>query len=345
MKKAMVLALIGLIVGTGYAQAPQRPRLLNRGLNRPSASRPCGMSAGEYKFMQSNPTGTNEFGRTWKVQCEYEKFMKENPDGKNKFGKTFDEQRNYEAEFDIKSFLGFEFGEHCSKYMSTCKVGSEGDYCMSYPVRLDRQFRLFERVLLESTQKRRLAAISFAQDVNDVSYECLSNEVDKLVALFEKQYKVELKQCKDRLYSFQFKNEHVDIDICLYWIREKCSGGINLKIRKEHIFSSDKEQHIKDKEQRIKEKENASKSFDIPAEDGLDLMNATTPNIATNTTQNIRGGSLGARRRLRQAQAEVEKAQCEAEREEKRKKLEAIQEELKRYREAKAVEKASAEFD
>jgi len=103
MKKAMALALIGLIVGTGYAQALQRANLLNRGLNRPLSA--------EAKFKRENPTGTNEFGRTWKDQCAYEKFMKEHPNGKSEFGKTFDEQYQHEAEFDIKSFLGLVFGE------------------------------------------------------------------------------------------------------------------------------------------------------------------------------------------------------------------------------------------
>jgi len=91
-----VIMLMVAIVFASFcrAQAHQRPSLLNRGLNRNRLAR---TSSGEEKFKQNYPAGTNEYGRTWSVQCEYEKFMSENPSGTNRFEMTFDEHRRFFA--------------------------------------------------------------------------------------------------------------------------------------------------------------------------------------------------------------------------------------------------------
>jgi len=89
MRNVIMLMAVVIVANVGIAQSPQRPR--PGGLRRP-------VSAEEQKFRKNYPAGTNEFGRTWAVQCEYEKFIKENPSGRNTFGRSFDEQRKYEAD-------------------------------------------------------------------------------------------------------------------------------------------------------------------------------------------------------------------------------------------------------
>jgi len=90
MRNVIVVMLAAIVANMCFAQAPQRTGPLNRlRLNRNRV-------AEEEKFRQTYPSGTNEFGRTWTVQCEYEAFMKENPSGKDPFGMTFEEQQQFQ---------------------------------------------------------------------------------------------------------------------------------------------------------------------------------------------------------------------------------------------------------
>ena len=61
--------------------------------------------------MPRSSCSTNEFGRTFAEQREYDAFLSKNPSGKNRFGRTFEEDKVFTSSIAIPTFLGFTFGE------------------------------------------------------------------------------------------------------------------------------------------------------------------------------------------------------------------------------------------
>jgi len=238
MKKLMIVTVVLAMVGVGYARqaTPPRTALLNRGLNRirPASALPPEISAEKAKFWQENPTGTNEFGRTWKVQCAYEKFMKENPDGKNKFGKTFDVQWQYEQAFVLGSFLEFKFGEHCSKYTNECNPGESkpGILCRHFNnVKLSKPYKIFQTTTLRATSQYRLFGVWLSN--NEVcSYDIATNVVVELVASLEKQYMISI--LKDDQVTgglrYVFRNDTVVIEVRANKIGKSSKGDVSVRV-------------------------------------------------------------------------------------------------------------------
>lgn len=243
-------------------------------------------------------------------------FFEKHPTGTNEFNRTFEQQLKYEENCDLKEFLGFGLGE---------KHDGRTD------VKLAKPFRSMVDVNLGLTVKGRIARVSVGRKTVDISDASLSNEVDKIVSLLSRHYKVSFSENRPRWYGGTkedkwFFNEHIALRVSKRYDAQCGTGEIWLMAEKKSLFKDDVDAVAMEKAREIEKK---CKKYDIPADEGVSLLSSSVPLVQTIENTNTREEE-------RRAQAEQEKAQREAELAEKRQQLLAIQEELLRARLVKA---------
>ena len=294
------------------------------------------------EFKEKYPEGTNEFGRTFEQETNFRtqertrtlwraRFLQENPSGKNRFQRSADEEYEFEEAFDLDTFLGFELGK---------------DIGETKTVKLAKPYRLFDLANLQTTAKGRLYKITLEKSFKDASFASLSNEIQKLVANIESAYKIPMSRARgwDSMlgyYSFGFfngrrgllgggPNPRVAFEVSGNYDLETGFGSIRMGVCKPKMYDADREQS---EAERRAELESKQRDVSLPDDAGAELLTSKVANFSVTSADDQKA----AREAERQAQAEREKAQREAERTEQRQQLLAIQEELKRVREAKAL--------
>lgn len=288
--KTTMLIVMSLMVVEVFGQGLPRPGLLGGSLRARRIQR--SQEASEQLFRERYPTGTNEFNRTFEQQSEYEK------------------------SFELNDFLGFGLG---SKHEGRTEV------------KLARPFRGMVDVGLGLTVKGRIARVSVSRETVDISNASLSNEVDKIASLLSRHYKVSFSGNRPGWYGGTnedkwFFNEHIVLRVSKRYDAQRGTGEVWVMAEKRSLFKDDEEAMAAEKAREIEKK---CKKYDIPADEGEELLSSSTPLVQPPETQ-------CAQEAARRAQAEQERAQREAERAEQRQQLLAIQEELRRVRLAKA---------
>lgn len=289
-----------------------------------------------------HPEGTNEFCRTFEQETNFRtrertrtlwraRFLQENPSGKNRFQRSSDEEYEYEEAFDLDTFLGFELGK---------------DIGETKTVKLAKPYRLFDLANLQTTAKGRLYKITLEKSFKDASFASLSNEIQKLVANIESAYKVPMSRARgwDSMlgyYSFGFFNGRRGLlgggpnprgafEVSGNYDLETGFGSIRMGVCKPKMYDADREQS---EAERRAELESKQRDVSLPDDAGAELLTSKVANVSVTSADDQKA----AREAERQAQAEREKAQRVAKRAEQRQQLLAIQEELKRVREAKVL--------
>ena len=288
--KKIIFIVLSLMVVEVFGQGLSRPGLLGGSLRARRIQR--SQEASEQLFRERYPSGTNEFNRTFEQQSEYEK------------------------SFELSDFLGFEFG---SKYEGRTEV------------KLIKPFRGMVDVELGLTVKGRIARVGVSRKTVDISNASLSNEVDKIVSLLSRHYKVSFSVNSPSWYLGSnedkwFFNEHIAFRVSKRYDAQRGTGEVRVMAEKGALFKDDEEAMAAEKAREIEKK---CKKYDIPADEGEELLSSPTLLVQSPETQ-------CAQEAARRAQAEQERAQREAERTEQRQQLLAIQEELRRVRLAKA---------
>ena len=288
--KMTMLILMSLMVVEVFGQGLSRPGLIGGSLRARRIQR--SHEASEQLFRERYPSGTNEFNRTFEQQSEYEK------------------------SFELSDFLGFGFG---SKHEGRTEV------------KLIKPFRGMVDVVLGLTVKGRIARVNVSRKTEDISNASLSNEVDKIVSLLSRHYKVSFSGNSPSWYlgtneDKWFFNEHIAFRVSKRYDAQRGTGEVWVMVEKRALFKDDEEAMAAEKAREIEKK---CKKYDIPADEGEELLSSPTPLVQPPENQ-------CAQEAARRAQAEQERAQREAERTEQRQQLLAIQEELKRVRLAKA---------
>lgn len=293
------------------------------------------------EFKEKYPEGTNEFGRTFEQEKNFRtqersrtlwrtRFLHENPSGKNRFQRSSDEEYEFEETFDIDTFLGFELGK---------------DIGNAKTVKLAKPYRLFDWVNLSATAKGRLYKITLEKGFKNASFASLSNEIQKLVANIEKTYKTPMTKTGgsgSMLSSYLFGYFHgrrllgvgpypkVAFEVSGNYDLETGFGTIRMGVCKPKMYDADREQSEAERRAKL---EAGQRDVSLPDDAGAELLTSRVSNVSETSADDHEVARVAER----QAQAEQEKAQREAERAEQRQQLLAIQEELKRVREAKAL--------
>ena len=203
------------------------------------------------------------------------------PSGTNKFGRTFEQQVDFEKNFDVKTFLGFEFGKQ---------------YSGAGIVTLNRPYRLFDKVELQKTVLGRLSGLRLEKEVADVTKESLSNELRKVVAHLESVYQIPLMEGRwyDRnLGNYSFNSPIVAFGVYGTYSDLNGTGSICLWLSKHCLYTEDQKAREVELQKVMSEK---GKSINIPDGEGADLLTAVEPKVtppSTNDTGTIRSpGSL-----------------------------------------------------
>jgi len=199
-----VIMLMVAIILSYYcqAQAPQRPNHLNSGLNRNS---PIRVAAEEEKFNQDNPSGTNEFNR------------------------TFCQQVSYNKAFAPKHFLGFEFGKKYESYGQNLKLA--------------KPFRMFDTITLYHSDLDSLSLVKLRKDIENVSLESAIAEVDKVANLLRRKYQIEFCHWKGD-GSYHFDNDYSEITISCFTYNGRATG-LFLSIRNKAVEKRDYDEKLK----------------------------------------------------------------------------------------------------
>lgn len=150
MKKMVVLALAGIIVGAGHARTVK-----------------------EANFMRENPSGTNEFNR------------------------TFSQQESYNQTFAPKHFLGFEFGKRYENYSERLKL--------AHP------FRLFDTIELYSSELGNLCMVRLEKKVENVKLESALEEIRKVSNLLRREYQIDFDH-NENSYNFYNTYSVIEIE-------------------------------------------------------------------------------------------------------------------------------------
>lgn len=336
MRMTLMLLILAAAVST-FAQ--QRPSLRNRSRRQTP----------EQQFAAENPSGTNQFGRTFADQQAFEAFAKENPSGKDRFGRDYKESPAFTRDFDVASFLGFSFGEAVTNYTASYNNPH------IRRVQLAKPFRMFDAVEFRTTVRGRVAGLFFDKSTQDISNESLTNEVCKLACIFEKQYQVPLSvkrfyDCGPNAFGYSFRNANIEIGVYRRYDPQSGSGGIVLRLEKDALYQIDENIKAAEERQAVESKQ---KQLDIQEGEGADMLCCTKPNVATNmlveqsglssqapTRPSLLGGSLRTRRQLRERKAAEEQAKAEAAAAQRDAERQALSEAEKAQREAERAERS-----
>lgn len=256
----------------------------------------------ERAFRTMYPEGTNEFGRTYQQQSDFdrqqldrriarEKFEENYPGGKDEFGRSFDEQYEHVKTFDLDSFLGFKLGKA---------------YAGDKTVKLAKPFRLFDSARLETTVMGRLYRIELKHETDGVSIMSLSNEWTKIESLLARTYKLPR---PDGMFGSKvcwwtsslgvvdvFENDVIKIRVDWSYMADSGRGNICIMVEKRGL----REQDAKERADEIaKEIESKNKTLSVADNDGADML--TTVDGVVAQTRNDAENKTGTSLRLKSA--------------------------------------------
>lgn len=244
-----------------------------------------GLSSYEAEFLRKHPSGTNEFGRTYSQQSEYEKG------------------------FGLKSFLGYEFGQSYTNATS-------GRYVK---IVLQKPFRAFTEGRLCHGEFAGLYEVALSTNIVNVTRESLRNEVDRIAVLLEKTYEIEMRLGRGGSRYFSASDTHIRVS-CNY-DKRKGVGELNMAVENNRIRNCGEKRAEEEREKRLREK---SKKFEVAEDEGANLLSSTEiikPSVGEKKVQQVSGaepsprrsgllgggllgGSLRARRLQRQQESE-----------------------------------------
>lgn len=275
--KRLIMILTIVMVATCFGQGLPPRRALGRRLS----------PGNEAEFLKKHPSGTNEFKRTYSQQSEYEKG------------------------FELKSFLGYEFGQSYTNATS----GRWGKIVLQKP------FRAFTEGRLCHGEFAGLYEVELRTNLVDVTEGSLSNEVDRIAVLLEKTYGIEMRSGFDSGYNRYFSSPNVYIRVSCDYDKWNGSGKLSMTVTNRRIRNQGEKRVEEEREKRLREK---SKKFEVAEDEGADLLSSTEiikPSAVEVKTQQasgaevsprrpgllgggLLGGSLRARRLQRQQEAE-----------------------------------------
>lgn len=244
--------------------------------------------------MPRSSCSTNEFGRTFAEQREYDAFLSKNPSGKNRFGRTFEEDKAFTSSITIPTFLGFTFGENLTGEKTQI---------------LEKPFRMFSEVSLTGSALNRIVGINMTQKTKDLSKMSISNETSNLIGLLENEYKVafdigdwDSNWVGVEGFSAKFKNTNVAITVSCSYSKRTGEGDLSLEVLNTAMSKFDKEE----KERReLKAVEGRQKSVVLDRNEGADMISASKPSAKPKTRGATATNTL-LDRRLRRGDAEAD---------------------------------------
>ena len=238
-------------------------------------------------------------------------FLKKHPSGTNEFKRTYSQQSEYEKGFELKSFLGYEFGQSYTNVTSGRDV----------KIVLRKPFRAFTEGTLCHGELGWLYKVGLSTNLVDVTKESLSNEVDRISLLLEKTYGIEMRRGVGSTFSKWFSSPNAYIDVSCNYDKWDGSGSLRMTITNVRIRELGEKRVEEEHEKRLREK---SKKFEVAENEGADLLSSSEiikPIVVEEKTQQVSGtesssrrpgllgggllgGSLRARRLQRQQEAE-----------------------------------------
>lgn len=239
-------------------------------------------------------------------------FQERHPSGTNEFGRTYSQQSEYENGFELKSFLGYEFGQ---SYTNATSGG-----CAK--VVLPKPFRAFKNGVLHHGEFAGLYEVYLHTNLVDVTRESLSNEVDRIAVLLEKAYGIEMHRRRGLIPTFykSFSSSNTCINVSCDYNKWNGSGELSMTVMNYRIKRQGEKRAEEEREKRLREK---SKKFEVAEDEGADLLSSTEiikPSAVAEKTQQesraedsprqpdlleggLQGGSLRARRLQRRQEA------------------------------------------
>ena len=250
--KRLIMILTIVMVATCFGQGLQSRRALGR---RP-------LSDNEAEFLKKHPTGTNEFKRTYGQQSEYEKG------------------------FELKSFLGYEFGQSYTNARS-------GRYAN---IVLQKPFRAFKHGVLRHGEFAGLYKVDLSTNLVDVTRESLSNEVDRIAVLLEKTYGIEMCFGRGSVNYRYFTSPNTRIGVNCDYDKWEGSGKLRMSVTNNRIRNQGEKRAEEEREKRLREK---SKKFEVAEDEGVDMLSSAEiikPSVVEEKTQQVSGAMVSLRR-------------------------------------------------
>lgn len=237
-------------------------------------------------------------------------FLRKHPSGTNEFGRTYSQQSEYEKGFELKSFLGYEFGQSYTNVTSGRDV----------KIVLRKPFRAFTEGTLCHGEIGWLYAVELRINLVDVTRESLSNEVDRISQLMEKTYGItygiEMRRGLGPTFSKWFSSSNTYISVNYSYNKWGGTGRLEMTVINKRIKELGEKRAEEEREKRLREK---SKRFEVAEDEGADLLSSAEiikPSVVEETMQQVSGtepsprrpgllgGTLRARRLQRQQEAE-----------------------------------------
>lgn len=243
---------------------------------------------------------------------ESAEFLKKHPSGTNEFKRTYSQQSEYEKGFELKSFLGYEFGQSYTNATSGRWV----------KIVLQKPFRAFTEGTLGHGEMGWLYEVELRTNLVDVTRESLSNEVDRIAVLLEKTYGIEMRLGRGSINYRYFSSPNTRIGVACDYDKWDGSGKLRMTVTNDRIRKLGEKRVEEEREKRLREK---SKKFEVAEDEGADLLSSTEiikPSVGEKKAQQVSGaepsprrsgllgggllgGSLRARRLQRQQESEI----------------------------------------
>lgn len=136
---------------------------------------------------------------------------------------------------------------------------------------------MFDEAQLQITQMDRICGVVLVKNTHYVSNEILDKEVGKLIALFERAYKIKFheanKKCEiskaPNAKNYWFNNRHFGIHIYKRYITKDEDGYITVSMMQDKISEIDQAEEERERKLQIERNKSA---YDIPDDEGLELL-------------------------------------------------------------------------
>ena len=213
-------------------------------------------------------------------------FLEKHPSGTNEFGRTYSQQSEYENGFELKSFLGYEFGQSYTNARSGGWV----------KVVLPKPFRAFTEGMLVHGEFGWLYEVRLSTNLVDVTRESLSNEVDRIAVLLEKAYGIVMLSRRGSVNNRYFSSPNTHFSVSFDYNGRDGSGELSMTVTNRRIARLGVKRAEEERERRLREK---SKKFEVAEDEGADLLSSTEiikPSaVAEDSSRSSGGGLPGSR--------------------------------------------------
>jgi len=224
------------------------------------------------KAVKTKPfTGTNEFGRTFWEQCQFEArakakqdFIRKYSTGKDDYGRSFEERETIASCFDLEEFFGFRFGDALAVETTNS---------------LTRSFRIFKSAVLVPTCMGRLGEVYLQCNTTNVTMKSLKQEAMHVAILMEMKHGVELVERyegrnraamrHEDWLRYVFENDNVKMEVELLYEKMNGSGWLSLSASKPGMIHDDVAR--KDNET-MRQVESRCHDIVIPLDEGIGAL-------------------------------------------------------------------------